>query len=80
MQRYPPYPDTLALVSKVGARRDESGEWLSYDEPDQLRRGIEDNVRGLGAEQLAAVNLRLMDDANAGPTVRRPARHHDSGA
>jgi aryl-alcohol dehydrogenase-like predicted oxidoreductase len=27
-----PYPDTLALVSKVGARRDESGGWLPYDD------------------------------------------------
>lgn len=58
-----PYPDTLALVSKVGARRDESGGWLPYDDPDQLRRGIEDNRRSLGVEQLAAVNLRLTDDA-----------------
>ncbi|MFY9809628.1 MAG: oxidoreductase [Pseudonocardiaceae bacterium] len=58
-----PYPEDLALVSKVGARRDESGGWLPYDEPDQLRRGIEDNLRSLGVEQLAAVNLRLMDDA-----------------
>jgi len=57
------YPGTLALVSKVGARRDGSGGWLPYDEPDQLRHGIEDNLRSLGAGQLAAVNLRLMDDA-----------------
>src|SRR5947209_4428653 len=58
-----PYPDNLALVSKVGARRDESGGWMPYNEPDQLRRAIEDNLRTLGVEQLAAVNLRLMDDA-----------------
>jgi pyridoxine 4-dehydrogenase len=58
-----PYSDTLALVSKVGARRDGSGGWLPYDEPDELRHGIEDNLRSLGAGQLAAVNLRLMDDA-----------------
>lgn len=58
-----PYPGNLALVSKVGARRDESGGWLRYDEPDQLRRGIEDNLRSLGTGQLAAVNLRLMDGA-----------------
>lgn len=58
-----PYPDTLALVSKVGARRDDAGGWLPYNEPDQLRQGIEDNLRSLGVEQLAAVNLRLMDDA-----------------
>jgi pyridoxine 4-dehydrogenase len=58
-----PYPGTLALVSKVGARRDRSGGWLPYDEPDQLRRGIEDNLASLGIGQLAAVNLRLVDGA-----------------
>jgi len=58
-----PYPGTLALVSKVGARRDASAGWLPYDEPDQLRQGIQDNLRSLGTGQLAAVNLRLMDDA-----------------
>lgn len=58
-----PYPDGLALVSKVGARRDESGGVLRYDRPAQLRQGIEDNLRSLGVDRLAAVNLRLMDDA-----------------
>jgi pyridoxine 4-dehydrogenase len=58
-----PYRQGLALVSKVGARRDESGRWLPYDRPDQLRQGIEDNLRTLAVDQLAAVNLRLMDDA-----------------
>ena len=57
-----PYPANLALVSKVGARRDETGGWLPYSEPDQLRSGIEDNLRSLGVEQLAAVNLRVMGD------------------
>src|SRR5277367_4726027 len=58
-----PYPEGLALVSKVGARRDESGGILRYDEPAQLRQGIEDNLRSLAVGQLAAVNLRLMDGA-----------------
>jgi aryl-alcohol dehydrogenase-like predicted oxidoreductase len=57
-----PYPVHLALVSKVGARRDQGGGWLPYSEPDQLRSGIEDNLRSLGVEQLAAVNLRVMGD------------------
>jgi pyridoxine 4-dehydrogenase len=56
-----PYPAELALVSKVGARRDKSGGILRYDQPAQLRRGIEDNLRTLGIDCLAAVNLRLMD-------------------
>ena len=58
-----PYSDGLALVSKVGARRDNSGGWLRYDRPDQLRQGIEDNLHALGIDQLAAVNLRVMDNA-----------------
>ncbi len=58
-----PYPDELALVSKVAARRDDSGAVLPHDDPDQLRAGIEDNLATLGVERLAAVNLRVMDDA-----------------
>ena len=42
-----PYPENLALVSKVGARRDDKGRWLPAHEPDELRRGIEDNLRTL---------------------------------
>jgi aryl-alcohol dehydrogenase-like predicted oxidoreductase len=58
-----PYPEQLALVSKVGARRDGTGSWLPYDEPGDLRRGIEDNLRSLGVDRLAAVNLRVLEDA-----------------
>jgi aryl-alcohol dehydrogenase-like predicted oxidoreductase len=62
-----PYPPELTLVSKVGARRDSRGGVLAADEPAQLRRGIEDNLRTLRVEQLAVVNLRLM--RNNGPDV-----------
>jgi len=58
-----PYPDGLALVSKVAARRDDAGAVLAYDEPDQLRAAIHDNLTTLGVEQLTAVNLRVMDKA-----------------
>jgi aryl-alcohol dehydrogenase-like predicted oxidoreductase len=58
-----PYPDGLALVSKVAARRDDFGTVLPYDDPDQLRAGIEDNLSTLGVERLTAVNLRVMDNA-----------------
>jgi pyridoxine 4-dehydrogenase len=59
-----PYPSDLAIVSKVAARRDDAGAVLPYDDPDQLRKGIEENLVTLGMERLAAVNLRVMD----GPT------------
>jgi aryl-alcohol dehydrogenase-like predicted oxidoreductase len=55
-----PYPGDLVLVSKVGARRDQRGGIFAYDEPAQLRAGIEDNLRTLGVESLPVVNLRLM--------------------
>jgi len=58
-----PYPNELALVSKVAARRDGFGAVLPHDEPDQLRAGIEENLATLGVEQLTAVNLRVMDNA-----------------
>ncbi len=57
-----PYPEGLALVSKVGAFRDEKGAWLPGQRPEQLRSAVEDNLRTLGADRLAAVNLRLMDE------------------
>jgi pyridoxine 4-dehydrogenase len=63
-----PYPDGLALVTKVAARREDSGAVLPYDEPGQLLSGIHDNLRTLGTERLTAVNLRVMD--NAAPDAR----------
>lgn len=54
-----PYPADLALVSKVGARRDDTGAWLPAQEPDELRADIEENLATLGTDRLAAVNLRI---------------------
>ena len=55
-----PYPDDLALVTKVGAARDTGGRWLPAFAPDQLRQGVLDNLRSLGVDRLDAANLRLM--------------------
>jgi pyridoxine 4-dehydrogenase len=55
-----PYPEELVLVSKVGARRDRHGGVLIDDDPKQLRRSIEDNLRTLGVDALPVVNLRIM--------------------
>ncbi len=69
-----PYPADLALVSKIGARRDDSGAWLPAQEPDQLRASIEENLETLGADKLAAVNLRVhgenSDPNSPGPVDR----------
>jgi aryl-alcohol dehydrogenase-like predicted oxidoreductase len=71
-----PYPENLALVSKVGARRDATGGWIPLAGPADFRADIEANLRSLGVDQLAAVNLRIMDKAGdkaggeAGPGER----------
>jgi pyridoxine 4-dehydrogenase len=58
-----PYPAELVLVSKVGARRSEQGEWLPDQHPDQLRAGIEANRDSLGLDQIPVVNLRRIPEA-----------------
>ncbi|BBY75008.1 oxidoreductase [Mycolicibacterium parafortuitum] len=67
-----PYPEDLALVSKVGARRDDQGNWNAAQEPDELRADIEENLRTLGVDRLAAVNLRIHsgDPSAVGPVDR----------
>lgn len=62
-----PYPEDLVLVSKVGAFRDDKGGWIPGQRPDQLRSGVEDNLRSLGIDRLGAVNLRLSDQRESPP-------------
>ena len=62
-----PYPEDLVLVSKVGAERDPDGGWISAQRPEQLRAGVEDNLRSLDVEQLDVVNLRLLDEGHDRP-------------
>ena len=56
-----PYPDGLAIVSKVASRPGPAGASPRYGEQDHLRQGIEDNLVTLGVSRLAAVNLRMID-------------------
>jgi aryl-alcohol dehydrogenase-like predicted oxidoreductase len=56
-----PYPENLKLVTKVGARRDEAGRVLSAQRPEELREGVEANLRSLLVERLDLVNLRLVE-------------------
>src|SRR5437762_2938104 len=56
-----PYPENLKLVTKVGARRDDQGRVLPAQRPDELRDGVEANLRSLAVERLDLVNLRLVE-------------------
>ncbi len=59
-----PYPEDLALVTKVGAERDERAvpiPLVPAQRPEQLRASVEANLATLDAERLAVVNLRRLD-------------------
>lgn len=61
-----PYPDDLVLVTKLGARRGDDASWLPAITPDELTRGVHDNLRNLGLDRIEVVNFRAMF-SNHGP-------------
>jgi pyridoxine 4-dehydrogenase len=54
-----PYPDNLTIVTKVGAKRDEQGNWPHARSPEELRSAVHDNLRNLELDVLDVVNLRV---------------------
>jgi aryl-alcohol dehydrogenase-like predicted oxidoreductase len=54
-----PYPENLVLVTKVGARRNDTGDWLPAMAPDELRQAVHDNIDRLGVSAMDLVNLRV---------------------
>ena len=69
-----PYPADLALVSKVGARRDDDGAWLAAQEPDDLRaehRGEPAHAGDRPAGRGQPARARRRADPNAPADVDR---------
>ncbi len=54
-----PYPDDLVIVTKVGARREADKSWVHAFSRQELTDAVHDNLRNLGLERLAVVNLRV---------------------
>ncbi len=59
-----PYPEDLTIVTKVGARRPEDGSWMPAMSRQELTEAVHDNLRNLGVEAIAVVNLRWMGDVH----------------
>jgi pyridoxine 4-dehydrogenase len=55
-----PYPDDLIIITKLGGRRDYKGDWLPYAKPDELRDGMERDLRLLKLDTIPIVHLRWM--------------------
>jgi pyridoxine 4-dehydrogenase len=56
-----PYPRDLVIATKLGARRTPDKAWHPALRPDELRAGIDDDLRTLRLEQLPVVHLRWLD-------------------
>lgn len=54
-----PYPRNLVIVTKVGARRREDKSWSTALSRQELIDAVHDNLRNLGVDALAIVNLRV---------------------
>lgn len=61
-----PYRDDLHIVTKVGARRDDDGNWPFHRSPEELTTQVHENLRHLGLDALDVVNMRM--GATDGPT------------
>ncbi len=55
-----PYSQDLVIVTKLGAVRGNDGSWLPASEPEDIKRGVHDNLRNLGLDALEVVNMRIM--------------------
>jgi aryl-alcohol dehydrogenase-like predicted oxidoreductase len=60
-----PYPDTLTIVTKVGALRGPDASWNPAQSPAELTRAVHDNLKNLGVEALDVVNLRVTGAVHA---------------
>jgi pyridoxine 4-dehydrogenase len=54
-----PYPESLHIVTKVGAFRDAKGGWPQALSPSDLRKGVLENLERLGLDAMDVVNLRV---------------------
>src|SRR3984885_12952888 len=54
-----PYPESLVIITKLGARRGADKSWLHALSRQELIDGVHDNLRNLGRDTLDVVNLRV---------------------
>lgn len=57
-----PYPDDLAIVTKISAKRGADGSWLPAFSREELTQAVHDNLRNLRIDAIEVVNLRSMFD------------------
>ena len=56
-----PYPSDLVIATKLGAKRLPDKSWVPALTPDELRAGVDADLRSLKLDQLPVVHLRWLD-------------------
>ncbi len=56
-----PYPRDLVIATKLGARRLPDKSWVPALKPEELRAGLDEDLRSLRLEQLPVVHLRWLE-------------------
>ncbi|MGE5182339.1 MAG: aldo/keto reductase, partial [Acidobacteriota bacterium] len=56
-----PYPGDLVIATKLGGKRLPDKSWVAALTPDELRAGVDTDLRTLKLEQLQLVHLRWID-------------------
>ena len=59
-----PYPKGLVIATKLGAYRTEDKAWHPYLRPEELRRGLDEDLRWLRLERIDVVHLRFLAEAD----------------
>ncbi|MFD1052077.1 aldo/keto reductase, partial [Kibdelosporangium lantanae] len=65
-----PYPETLRIATKVGARRAPDKSWPAALSRDELVKAVHDNLEHLDVPTLHLVNLRMTDTTTAADIVK----------
>lgn len=58
-----PYPKDLVICTKVGGARKPDKSWIPFNQPENLRTSIENNLRTLRIDQVTLVHFRAMGGA-----------------
>lgn len=55
-----PYPADLIICTKIGCTRKPDKSWIAYNNPENLRTSIDNNLRTLKLEQISLVHFRVI--------------------
>ena len=55
-----PYPKELVIATKLGGKRTPDKGWATFNRPEELRQGCDEDLRGLRLERIDVVHLRWL--------------------